>query len=70
MDETFVILPHGPKKLEEFFDCLNGLHRNIQFTMETKKEGHLPFLDIDIIGDRMAPWAIKSTINLHTLTYT
>jgi hypothetical protein len=48
VDDTFVIWPHGPKKLEEFLDHLNGLHRNIQFTMETEKEHHLPFLDIDI----------------------
>jgi hypothetical protein len=48
LDDTFFILPHGPKKLEEFLNHFNGLHRNIQFTMETEKEGHLPFLDIDI----------------------
>jgi hypothetical protein len=28
-------------------DYLNGLH-NIKFTMEIEKEGHLPFLDIDV----------------------
>jgi hypothetical protein len=48
VDDTFVILPHGTEKLERFLDCLNGLHRNIQFTMEMEKDGHLPFLDIDV----------------------
>ncbi|GFG37926.1 hypothetical protein Cfor_07414 [Coptotermes formosanus] len=48
MDDTFVIWPHGPINLEEFLERLYVLHRNIQFTMETEKEDHLPFLDIDI----------------------
>jgi hypothetical protein len=43
MEMTHVIWPHGQGKLTEF---LNGLHNKIKFTME--KEGHLPFLDIDI----------------------
>jgi hypothetical protein len=48
VDDTFVIWPHGPEKLERFLDHLNGFHRNIQFTMEIEKDSHLPFLDIDI----------------------
>ena len=46
--DTFDIWPHGTEKLERFLNLLNGLHRNIQFTMEIKGDGHLPFLDIDI----------------------
>jgi hypothetical protein len=58
VDDTFVIWPHGTETLELFLDHLNGLHRNIQCTMETERvrererergrEGHLPFRDIDI----------------------
>ena len=48
VDDTFVILPHGKQRLGEFLNHLNGIHRNIQFTMEIEEEGHLPFLDIDI----------------------
>jgi hypothetical protein len=48
VDDTFVIWPHGSGKLVEFLDHLNGLHENIKFTMETEKDGHLPFLDNDI----------------------
>jgi hypothetical protein len=53
VDDTFVIWPHGQKKLIEFLNHLSGLHNKIQFTMEKEEEeeeeeGHLPFLDIDI----------------------
>src|SRR5215469_1292483 len=48
VDDTFVIWPHGQDQLQEFLHHLNGLHKNIQFTMEIEKDGHLPFLDIDV----------------------
>jgi hypothetical protein len=48
VDDTFVIWPHGPGKLSEFLDHVNSIHESIQFTMETERDGHLPFLDIDI----------------------
>ena len=48
VDDTFVIWPHGMDRLKEFLDWLNGIHTNIDFTMEIEKDGHLPFLDIDI----------------------
>jgi hypothetical protein len=48
VDDTFVIWPPCPGKLLEFLDHLNSIHENIQFTMETERDGHLPFLDIDI----------------------
>jgi len=45
--DIFVICPHGKEKLTDFLNHLNGIHNNIQFTMELE-DGHLPFLDIDI----------------------
>jgi hypothetical protein len=48
VDEVFVIWPHGTENLERFRDHLNVLHRNIQFTMEMDRDGHLHFLDINI----------------------
>jgi hypothetical protein len=48
VDDGFAIWPHGSGKLSEFLDHLNSVHENIQFTMETERDGHLPFLDIDI----------------------
>jgi hypothetical protein len=48
MDDTFVIWPHGPKELKNFVNHLNNIHPNIQFTMETESNSHLPFLDIGI----------------------
>jgi hypothetical protein len=35
----------GPDKLRDFLDHLNSVHQNIQFTMEAKRDGHLPFLN-------------------------
>jgi hypothetical protein len=48
VDDTFVIWPLESKKLERFFDHLNGLHRNTQFTVDIEIDGHLNFLGIDI----------------------
>jgi len=47
VDDTFVIWPCGQEKLMDFLNHLNGIHNNIQLTMQIE-EGHLPFLDIDI----------------------
>ncbi|KAJ8961870.1 hypothetical protein NQ318_021488, partial [Aromia moschata] len=46
VDYTFIIWPHGISSLTVFFDYLNTLHSNIKFTMETEKDGVLPFLDV------------------------
>ena len=48
VDNTFVVWQHGTEKLERFLDHLNGLHRNILFTLGMEKDGHPFFLDIDI----------------------
>jgi hypothetical protein len=45
---SLVIWRHGTEKVESFLDYLKGLNRNVQFTMEMKRDGQLPFLDIDI----------------------
>jgi hypothetical protein len=67
-DDTFVIWPHGPGKLAEFLDHLNGVHENIKFTMETERDGHLSFLDIDNTVNPMAHWAIVCRKLPHTPT--
>jgi hypothetical protein len=36
------------EKLKGSLGHLNSVHQNIQFTMVTEREDHLPFLDIDI----------------------
>jgi hypothetical protein len=48
VDDTFVIWAHGPNKLKDFLNHLNGIHQCIQFTMKIEIQGHLQFLDIDI----------------------
>jgi hypothetical protein len=37
--------PLSPKRLRDFLDHLNSVHQNIQFSMEMKRDSHLPFLD-------------------------
>jgi len=48
VDNIFAIWPYGKEKLTDFLNHLNGIHNNIQFTVEREDEGHLPFLDTDI----------------------
>jgi len=40
--------PYGTDKRERFHNHVNGLHRNIQFTMDSARDGHRTFLEIDI----------------------
>lgn len=44
-----MIWPHGRDALDEFLFFLNGLHKNVTFTVEIESNGQLPFLDILII---------------------
>ncbi|KAJ4441105.1 hypothetical protein ANN_10955 [Periplaneta americana] len=46
VDDTFVIWPHGERSLMDFLSQLNSFHTQVQFTMETEKDGRLPFLDV------------------------
>ena len=46
VDDTFVIWPHGQKKLHVFHEHLNNQHRGIQFTMEEESGCKLPFPDV------------------------
>ena len=46
--DTFVIWQHGQEKLCLFLEHLNGLHSNIQFTMEQERNGSISFLDVEV----------------------
>jgi hypothetical protein len=74
--DTFVICPHGPDGLKDFFDHLNSVHQSIQFTMETGRDGHLPFMDIDIyrrpddsLGHRVYRKHIHTNLYLNSNSY-
>lgn len=45
IDDTFLIWPHGEDTLQQFVDHMNGVHSNINFTIEMEKDGKLPFLE-------------------------
>jgi hypothetical protein len=49
VDDTFVIWPHGPDRLQEFFCNINGIRPNIKFTMEIEAYNKIPFLDVHVI---------------------
>jgi hypothetical protein len=67
MVNKFVIWPHRPDWWKDFLDHLNSIRWNIQVITEIKTDGHLPFL---YIGDPMALWAIRCTVNLPIPTST
>jgi hypothetical protein len=76
VDDTFVIWPHGKVSLTNFVEHLNGLHKNIQFTMEIEENGHLPFLDIDIyrkrdgsLGHKVYRKPTHTNLYLHQLSH-
>ena len=48
VDDTFVLWPHGQKRLEEFHDHLNKHHHKIQFTREEESNNHISFLDVSV----------------------
>jgi hypothetical protein len=53
VDDTFVIWPHGPDKLQ-FFDHINSIRPSIQFTMQTEVDNKIPFLDVLVIRKQSA----------------
>ena len=48
MDDTFIIWPHGPHRLQSFLNHLNDLHPSIKFTMEQEEGNSMPFLDVKV----------------------
>jgi len=50
VNDTFVVWTHGEDELQRFLVHLISLNPRIQFTMETEKEGRLPFLDVMVTG--------------------
>jgi len=72
VDYTFVIWPHGKEELTDFLNHLNGIHNNIQFTMEIKMKDTSHFWILTYTGRRTAPSDTEYIENppLLTSTYT
>lgn len=49
VDDIFICWAHGTQALDDFLKKINKLDSNIRFSLETKNEGRLPFLDVDIL---------------------
>jgi hypothetical protein len=46
VDDIFMVLPHGPARLQQFLQYLNSLRPTIKFLTEVEDITTLPFLDI------------------------
>ncbi|XP_018569905.1 uncharacterized protein LOC108909916 [Anoplophora glabripennis] len=46
VDDTFIIWPHRRNNVADFLDHIDGIHLDIQFTMEVDKNAALSFLDV------------------------
>jgi hypothetical protein len=53
IDNTFVVWPHGPERLQNFLSHLNSLRPSIQFTNETESDCMITFLDVLVIRKEM-----------------
>jgi hypothetical protein len=49
VDDTFVVWPHGPSRLQDFISHLNSLSPSIQFTIEMESDSAIAFLDVQVI---------------------
>ncbi|PNF26841.1 hypothetical protein B7P43_G17376 [Cryptotermes secundus] len=54
VDDTFVVWPHGPERLQNIFDHLNTLRPSICFTMETESDNAISFLEVLVIREETA----------------
>ncbi|GJQ86498.1 hypothetical protein Trydic_g10400 [Trypoxylus dichotomus] len=52
VDDMFVVWSHERDKLDRFPNHLNGVHPNIQFTMELEHNEVLPFLGVRVNRDQ------------------
>jgi hypothetical protein len=44
--ETFVVWPHGPKRVQQFLLHFNSIRPTIKFTVEVEVNDTLPFFDV------------------------
>jgi hypothetical protein len=46
VDDTFVVWPHGPARLQTFLHHPNNLRLTVKFIMEVEANNILPFLNV------------------------
>jgi hypothetical protein len=64
--DTFVIWPHGPDRLQEFFFRINGIRATIQFTMKREANNKIPILDAHVIRKQSSIITTAYTKPTHT----
>jgi hypothetical protein len=60
VDDTFMLWPHEPAKLQQFLHHLSSIWPTIKFTMNVEANNILPFLDIFIMK-----WGAKLTTKVY-----
>jgi hypothetical protein len=68
-DDTFVVWPHGPSRLQDFLSHLSSSRPSIQFAMEIESDSAIAFLDVLVIR-KGTTLATKPTGNPPTLADT
>jgi hypothetical protein len=49
VDDTFVVWPHGPARLQQFHHHLSSLTPTIEFIIEVETNDTFPFLDVSVL---------------------
>ena len=67
-DDTWMIWEHFLELFDEFLKKLNGIQPKIKWEAVFEENGQLPFLDVLVVRNDMAPLLPRSTGNPRTLT--
>ncbi len=68
VDDTFIVWPHGKNTISNFLQHVNSVRPSIQFTIETKHNGSLAFLDV-LVSRKTGIVHVSNTHGAHALSH-